>query len=269
MLCDLGVIEGPVVLFGGPYSNLHATEALLREAATLPGATLICTGDVVAYCADPAATTQAIMDSGAVVVAGNCEQQIAANALECGCGFEAGTACDLLSKGWFSHASAGVTDAQRGWMAGLPDLLCFTHHGRRIGVLHGGVGDVARFLWSVSPDQAFAQEWAAFEALAGGVDAIVAGHSGIPFIKDTPRGQWVNAGVIGIPPHDGSQTTRFVLLHRGRFVVRALHYDALGAQAAMVRAGLTQGYHDSLVSGYWPSEEVLPSSLRVLSPASG
>ncbi len=29
---DLGALNGPVLVFGGPYSNLHATRALKAEA---------------------------------------------------------------------------------------------------------------------------------------------------------------------------------------------------------------------------------------------
>src|ERR1051326_1058905 len=50
--------DGPAIVFGGPYGNLEATRALLDEAARLgiPPARIVCTGDVVAYGADPAAT---------------------------------------------------------------------------------------------------------------------------------------------------------------------------------------------------------------------
>jgi len=50
--------RGPVMVLGGPYSNLEATRAALAEAARLkiPRERIICTGDVVAYGADPAAT---------------------------------------------------------------------------------------------------------------------------------------------------------------------------------------------------------------------
>lgn len=52
---DLGDLDGPVLVFGGPYSNLQATRALIARADQLgvPSQNLICTGDVVAYCGDP------------------------------------------------------------------------------------------------------------------------------------------------------------------------------------------------------------------------
>ena len=66
---DLGVLEGAVLLFGGPYSNLQAARALIDEAArrAIPAANAICTGDVVAYCGDPAETTALIRDWGGQV----------------------------------------------------------------------------------------------------------------------------------------------------------------------------------------------------------
>ena len=53
---DLGNLDAPVLLFGGPYSNLRATQAMRAEADRLgiPADHVICTGDVVAYAAAPA-----------------------------------------------------------------------------------------------------------------------------------------------------------------------------------------------------------------------
>ena len=50
---DFGRFDEPVVLFGGPYSNLQALEALSTIIGERPA---ICTGDVVAYGANPVQT---------------------------------------------------------------------------------------------------------------------------------------------------------------------------------------------------------------------
>ena len=49
---DLGHLDGEVLIFGGCYSNLPATRALLDEVDTrrIPPSNVICTGDVVGYC---------------------------------------------------------------------------------------------------------------------------------------------------------------------------------------------------------------------------
>lgn len=265
---DLGVLDGPVLLFGGPYSNLQATEAVLRACAAA-SATAICTGDTVAYCGDPVATVAALRDVGCPVVAGNCERQLAQDADDCGCGFDEGSACDLLSGTWYAYARAQVSASDRAWMAACPDIISFAHLGARYAVIHGGVSDVARFIWPTSAELVFASEWDLIEATVGPVDHVVAGHSGIPFVRRLARGQWINAGVVGMPPHDGARQTRYALLQSGQVKVHKLDYDTGAAQAAMARAGLTQGYHGALQSGYWPSEDILPDALRVSSCAKG
>jgi len=67
-------VADPVMVLGGPYSNLEATRAVLVEAARLeiPADRIICTGDVVAYGADPAATVELVRGSVRHVVMGNC-----------------------------------------------------------------------------------------------------------------------------------------------------------------------------------------------------
>ena len=256
---DLGEIEGEVVLFGGPYSNLQATQALL---ASLEGRRAICTGDLVAYCARPKETVELIRDAGIPVVAGNCEKQLAAGALDCGCGFEDGTACDLLSAGWYAYANAHVSQEERAWMGELPDLIAFTHQGKRYGVLHGGVSDIARFLWPSDEDDAFQSEIDLAERHLGPLDAIIAGHSGIPFQRQIGARLWINAGVIGMPPHDGRAETRYAVLGPSGIMFHRLEYDAKAAAEDMKQAGLVQGYHKSLITGVWPSEDVLPSQMR-------
>jgi predicted phosphodiesterase len=262
---DLGDLSGPVLLFGGPYSNLQALEALVRVAhgAGIPPSHMICTGDLVAYCGAPSRCVSMMRALGCPVVAGNCEIQLGADAPGCGCGFEDGSACDLLSVGWYGPASAALSVRDRAWMAALPDIVCFTHDSARYAVVHGGATDVARFIFANAPDSFFAQEWGAVEAMVGPVDHIIAGHCGVPFIRETVKGRWINAGVIGMPPHDGECATRYAVLTGGDVEISKLEYDAKGAAADMAAAGLPDPYRLALLSGYWPSEDVLPPDLRV------
>ena len=267
----IGMLDGPILAFGGPYSNLQATKALLEQAELreIDGQHLICTGDVVAYCGAPVATVDLIRKFGCVVVAGNCEIQLSAGALDCGCGFEDGSACDLLSACWFAYARNAIRADDRDWMGQRPDIVTFYHCDDRYAVLHGGLTDVARFIWDSSDAAVFVHEWHGVEARVGPVDHIIAGHCGIPFVRETPKGRWINAGVIGMPPHSQHSTTRYAVIENGEVTMCDLQYDVAGAVADMQSAGLIQGYEKSLVSGVWPSEDILPQGLRLPSLASG
>ena len=155
--------DGPILCFGGPYSNLQATKALLEEARRLgiPPAHTVCTGDVVAYCADAAATVELMMASGIEVIAGNCEESLAAGSANCGCGFEEGTFCDALSREWYAHALSEIGPAHRSWMAGLPKQIVLEIGGRRLAVLHGAASAINRFLFASAPEAVLAAEIAA------------------------------------------------------------------------------------------------------------
>lgn len=260
---DLGVVRGPMILFGGVYSNFEALMKLLkyRYDGDLLEESMICTGDILAYCADGEMTIKRTMMLNPPTIAGNCEKQLAENADDCGCGFEEGSQCSILAKGWYPHALRAVSANQKTWMANLPDTISFIHNGRRYAVIHGGFTDISRFIWSTSPDDVFHEEIAAIETAIGPIDAVVAGHSGIPFIKEVAGKTWINAGAIGMPPNDGKPQTRFVLLDQVP-EIHKMHYDWKSAQAAMREAGLTQGYEIALETGYWPSEDILPPELK-------
>ena len=256
------VLQSPVLVFGGPYSNLRALAALRARADELGIAPshCICTGDVVAYCAEPDETTAAIRAWGCHVVAGNCEEQLAAGAADCACGFEEGSECERLAKGWYPYANARMSPANRAWMAQLPKTLTVSVAGRTLRVIHGGVGLINRFIFA-SEREVIAQEWEQADA-----DIVVAGHAGVPFIEKVGAGAWFNPGVIGMPANDGTPDVWYglVSLEAGDLLLstRRLAYDHQGAAAAMRRSGHADGYARTLVTGLWPSLDVFPPAER-------
>ena len=230
----------------------------------VPPSRVICTGDVVAYCAEPEETATLIREWGCHVVAGNCEAQIAAGAEDCGCGFAEGTACDRLSKGWYPYAAARVSPATRTWMANCPSAMTFTLAGLVFRVVHGGVEETAKFLFG-SQEAALAAE-----IERAGADVVIAGHAGIPFIERLPPRRapriWFNAGVIGMPANDGTPDGWYGLVRAVdggiSLETRRLPYDHATAAASMRRSGHANPYARALVTGLWPSLDVLPAAER-------
>jgi len=261
---DLGTLNGPVLLFGGPYSNLRAMQALIAVAGRrdIPADRMICTGDVCAYAAEAEQTAQAVQALGCPVVAGNCEDSLGSNALDCGCGFEEGATCDRLSAEWFAHATKQVTDETRKWMRGLPGRLVFTLAGKRYAVIHGGAEQVNAFIWPTDGPDIKAAQISVLERELGALDGVVCGHSGVPFIEQVGAHEWINAGAIGLPGHDGETRTSYAVLDEDGVSLERLSYDHAGAATAMEEAGLTAGYHNTLRSGWWPSEDTFPPEMR-------
>jgi predicted phosphodiesterase len=251
--------DAPAIVFGGPYGNLEATQALLAEAARLgvPPARIVCSGDLVAYGADAAAIVELVRAAGIHVVMGNCEESLAAQAADCGCGYAPGSACDRLAAAWFAHADRQLAGAARAWMAQLPRRIDVTIAGARLAVVHGGIDRVNRFVFASSPAAIKAEELARAD-----VDGVLAGHCGLPFTQVVQGKLWHNAGAVGMPANDGTPRGWFSLLTPqadGLAIEhRALAYDHAAAAAKMRRARLPEGYADALETGLWPSCDVLP-----------
>ncbi len=261
-MTDLTQLPTPVLVFGGPYSNRRALSALRARADELgiPASQTICTGDVVAYCVEPEETTAAVRAWGCHVVAGNCEQQLAAGAADCACGFEEGSECDRLAKGWYPFANERISPASRAWMAALPSELTLRIGGLSFRVIHGGVRQTNRFVFASERD-VLAEELAAADS-----DVVVAGHCGLPFLEKVGRGVWFNPGVIGMPANDGMPDVWYGLIAlEDDQVVLSTHrlgYDHISAAAGMRRFGHANGYARSLITGLWPSLDVLPPRER-------
>ncbi|MHC8508954.1 MAG: metallophosphoesterase family protein [Rhodospirillales bacterium] len=263
---DIGPLAGPVLLFGGPYGNAEAAKALFAAAERLniPKERRICTGDVVAYCAGAQACVDLMRARAGAVVMGNCEESVGFSMDDCGCGFEEGTACDVLAKSWYTHAQTAVNEDAKAWMRALPRIVTFSIGGRRAAVIHGGARDISRFVFESAPENVFEDETEALAPLAA--DIIIGGHCGLPFAKRFGGVTWLNPGVIGMPANDGTPRTWFAVLEAEggdpRWTFHALEYDHTGAAAAIRAAGLPEAYAGTLGSGLWPSLEVLPPAER-------
>lgn len=261
-LC-LGSITGPLLIFGGPYSNLQALESLriTAEQLNIPPENCLCTGDIVAYCAQPKETVAAIRAWGIHCLMGNCEESFANNTQDCGCGFEEGTQCDLLSAQWFNFANQQLGQSEREWFADLPRSIRFDLHGISAQVVHGSPSSINRFIFNSTPEEIFREELALTQA-----DMIIGGHCGIPFTKRVDKKIWHNAGAIGMPANDGNTYTWFSVIDVKQGVLtielHKLDYDHHTAHQTMLQEGMNNGYAEALTSGLWPSMDVLPPEER-------
>jgi predicted phosphodiesterase/uncharacterized Fe-S cluster-containing radical SAM superfamily protein len=252
-------IDGPILIFGGPYSNLQATAAVLDEAARrgIPPSQIICTGDLIAYCGDPVATLDLVRSASIHVVMGNCDEQLAQGADDCGCGFPTGSTCERLSAAWFAHADAQVGRDARSYLATLPRRIDLHIGGRRLAVIHGSVSRISQFIFAST-----AGATKRHEINLAAADGVIGGHCGLPFTQTIDGKLWHNAGVVGMPAHDGTPRAWFSLLAPVdgglRIEHRALAYDHAAAAAAMTRAGLPPDYREALTTGIWPSCDALP-----------
>jgi predicted phosphodiesterase len=256
----IGTFTAPVLVCGGAYGNLQALQALARLQARLAIADshVIHTGDAVAYCADTEAATRFIASRNWHAIRGNVEEQIAAGADDCGCGFEEGSACDAASALWYAHAVATLSPASKAWMTNLHDHLTFDMAGLAVRVVHGSVRQTNRFMWASLAEADFTAELDAAYA-----DMVIAGHTGIPFTRHIGTRCWHNSGALGMPANDGTQRVWASVLEPAaaggiRITHHALLIDASRAANGIRAERLPAGYADGLETGLWPSLDILP-----------
>ncbi len=257
------ILSPKILVFGGCYSNLQATQALLAQADRLGIARehMICTGDIIAYGADAAATLRLLRREGIVSIAGNCEVQLSAGALDCGCGFAPESVCNALAAEWYRHAMSEVDEADRRYMAGLPATLEILLGGKTIRFVHGNVERINAFVFPSAGNLEISRQLE-----LSGCDVVIAGHSGIPFTRQFGGKIWHNPGSVGMPANDGTTRGWFSLLEikDGEIFItpQPLNYDFAAAAAAMRAKTLPEGYAAALETGIWPSLDILPAADR-------
>lgn len=251
-----------ILIFGGVYSNLQALEAL-RTWADDHGFTpdrIYCSGDLAGYCADPCAVLDAVREWGIHCIAGNVELQLVEGADDCGCNFVEGGRCDTLSRRWFPFVQSQVGVAQLDWLRTLPTHQYVNFGGRRICLVHGSFSNTSEFVFKSTPWDVKQRDMQ-----AAGVDFIIGGHCGLPFVDARDNAFWLNAGVIGMPANDGTVLTWFATLeafNNGALTARmhALEYDQDTAARRMLQHNLPREYAQTLLDGLWDNCEILPEA---------
>lgn len=256
---DLREIRDKILVFGGVYSNLQALEAMkvLAEKAMIGPSNIICTGDVVAYCAQPEESVQLMKEWGVHCIAGNVEIQLREGAANCGCNFEGGTTCDVLSNRWYPYAQSKLSKDSIDWMKTLPDFIRFKFNGQKGLVLHGSLDETAEYIFKST--SSFKKDDILNQAEA---DIILAGHSGLPFVDIIGSRKWINAGVIGMPANDSTTDVWYVLLESAEegTVIKheRLKFDHKKAAKLIKQNNLPNQYSDTLKTGIWDNCDILP-----------
>lgn len=256
----IGTLKGPVLIFGGVYSNFQALERLMEiaKAKKIPSSNIICTGDIVAYCANPEACLQAIRTWGIHCISGNVELQLVNNEDDCGCNFEESTPCDLFSKNWYPFAKSAISAESLEWLETLPEFIQFKYAQKECFVLHGAYENTSEFIFKSSP---WATKGKQFEQL--NVDVILAGHCGIPFYDNHQDKHWLNAGVIGMPANDGATAVWYLELSDQQgffdFDFHNFEYEHLKTAQLMEENGLPKAYAHTLRTGIWDNCDILPT----------
>jgi predicted phosphodiesterase len=253
---NIGNLKGEILVFGGVYSNLEALVALVEIAKerNISSKNIICTGDIVAYCANPEECLQFVKNWGIHVILGNVEIQLRDNLDDCGCNFSSDSRCGIFSRQWFPFAKANVSEDSISWIKSLPDHLQFTFGEKNCYVIHGSVEETAGYVFKSTDWEEKNNNFNKVKA-----DLILAGHCGLPFSEEKNNKYWFNSGAIGMPANDGTTDTWYAILDNDfKFSHERLRYNHEQAHLKMIASKLPQEYAKTLLTGIWDNCDILP-----------
>ncbi len=257
---DLGTVSGKTLFFGGVYSNLQALQALKDWARQnhYSSNNIFCTGDILGYCAQPVECIELIKEWGIHSIAGNVELQVREGEEDCGCDFKSGGRCDLFSRNWYAYTQSKMNKETVDWLHTLPHHIQFFYGDKRVTIVHGSWYNTSDFVFKSTPWQIKQQNFDATKS-----DMIIGGHCGLPFADKQDSKLWINAGVIGMPANDGTDSVWFVTLEEDEngnieYEFHRLQYNNRQASELMRKNGLPQSYADTLLTGIWDNCEILP-----------
>ncbi|MEP5341713.1 MAG: metallophosphoesterase family protein [Algibacter sp.] len=256
----LGKISGKILLFGGVYSNLQALEALkqVAEAENIPPENCICTGDIVGYCAQPEESVQLFKIWKAKSIAGNVEIQLKEGADNCGCDFRAGSRCDDFSKQWYAFAQSKISKDSLEFINTLPDHITFKYADKKIMIIHGSYFNTSEFIFKSTPWEKKRPNFA-----IDNYDVVIGGHCGLPFHQEKENKLWLNPGVIGMPPNDGTPSVWYAILDDTNETLQYKHhtlkYNYKLTSKLMVNNALPEEYARTIKTGIWDNTEILPA----------
>lgn len=250
-----------IALCGGPYSNFAAVEAFLATTSGLPR---FCLGDLGGPGPYPDRTIARIRESYVVCMQGNYDHAVGHDERDCGCGYVDPRDREYAQLS-YDYTAANTSDANKAWLRSLPGQILIEWRGKRVLLVHGSPDSVNEFVWDSETDDARIDAWLRAE----GAGAICATHSGLPWVRQTPRGFWCNVGVLGRPAHDATSRVGYALLHfasDGTTLIPSLVplvYDVAPVAAAIRAEGLPEAFAEALERGVWTTcSNVLPAAER-------
>jgi predicted phosphodiesterase len=202
-----------IALFSDVHGNIEALDVVLADIDASGVGETYCLGDLVGYGPDPAAVVDRVRSLGIPTIRGNYDDGVGNRRGECGCYYVTEQA---RSDGAASYAftDRALSDADKDWLAALPDDLRFDHEGARVLLAHGSPRKINEYLLLDRKDSQLARL-----AEQAGADVVCVGHVHIPYHRllsgtDGATVHYVSSGSVG-KPKDGDPRAGWVELVLG------------------------------------------------------
>ncbi len=215
------------------HANLPALEAVLEVIEETGVEAVLHAGDVVGYNPYPNEVIRLLRSRRIESIRGNHDRAVVTG-----------------DTSWFNPQAARAVDWTRGamtsesmeYLRGLASEIVPEGLGLRLKVVHGSPRDEDEYIYPQQATPMLLEE--------AGSDALVMGHTHVPYASETPRGLIVNAGSVG-QPRDGDPRAAWVLLDTQKLKadVKRVTYDVTAVYQEVMKRGLPQFLAERLLVG--------------------
>jgi pyruvate-formate lyase-activating enzyme/diadenosine tetraphosphatase ApaH/serine/threonine PP2A family protein phosphatase len=250
-----------IAVFGGPYANPYALEAVLADARVRGCERIFCLGDLGGFGAECDAIWPLLLDAGVECIAGNYDVAIGRGDPDCGCGYT-DERDNHFAQLIYDYTLETTGREFAAWMRRLPTERRELIGGVDVHMVHGSPLAINDFLWeSLDDDELRAR------TQASGADVLLCTHTGIPWQRRVDGTLIVNVGVVGRPANDGRQETWYAVLDLEAGGAMAelvpIAYDWRAQAASMRVAGLPEPFLETIETGWWTTcLEIVPPRER-------
>jgi predicted phosphodiesterase len=187
-----------VIIFGDIHGNLPALEAVFEDMKKRGyDNNLYCLGDLVGYGTFPNEVVDAIRQRNIPTIMGNYDQGVGNNSDDCGCAYKT-EAAQKLGERSIAWSNAHVSDENKRYLRELPAQIRLKLGELQVLLVHGSPRKINEYLYEERPDESFERLLDVAQA-----DALICGHTHLPYHKVLPSGRHViNAGSVGKPKDD-------------------------------------------------------------------
>ncbi|HZK67163.1 MAG TPA: metallophosphoesterase family protein [Chloroflexota bacterium] len=223
-----------IAIFSDIHGNRHALSAVLANIDQEAPDRVYCLGDLVGYGAYPNEVIERIRDRGIPTIMGNYDDGVGFDKDECGCAYKEPEMKRLgdLSLMWAREA---VTPENKEFLRSLVPKIRFKVGGKEILLVHGSPRKINEYVYEDRLPASLEHIAKSAEA-----DALVFGHTHLPYTKEVAGVLLVNDGSVG-KPKDSDARAGYVILDVGSEVkveFRRVPYDVAAAAAAVRESGL-------------------------------
>lgn len=236
-----------IAIFSDIHGNLPALDAVMADITLQARIDRVyCLGDLVGYAPFPNEVISRIRDASIPTVMGNYDDGTGYDRDDCGCAYREP---EDRARGdqSFAWTKAHVTAENNAFLRTLLPEIRFSLGHTRILLVHGSPRRINEYLYEDRPLGSFQRL-----AKTANADAIIFGHTHIPYTKLVDGVQFINVGSVGKPKDSDPRACYALLETTGDGInvrYRRVPYDVARVAAAIRQSGLPSAFAAMLETG--------------------